>query len=138
MKIYQNAITNILPSLLCVSILAFSGTADAAGTRVNLGKSTFSPVPGVVCDNFVCADANGISSKMILKYLGKAKAKKWAKNVKEAGEYLSLVEFTFQDGVFCDAVERLCHIDRYYSDGHRSKIAPKHTQRLFGKATKTK
>jgi hypothetical protein len=63
-----------------------------------------SPVSGVLCDRYVCANDKGISRELTEKYLGK----KAAANEVFTSSDVDLTEFTFANGIFCDVKERLC------------------------------
>ncbi|NRE31733.1 hypothetical protein E5U26_13835 [Burkholderia pseudomallei] len=88
-----------------------------------------SPVPGVLCDRYVCANDKGISRELTEKYLGK----KAAANKMFTSSDLDLTEFTFANGIFCDVKERLCREDRYYgANGKRTgAVSEKYTKLLF-------
>ena len=106
-------------SLLALSAASFAKTAPALKT----------PVKGVVCDKYVCADKTGISKALTAKYLGKSKAQK----AFSQGSF-DTTQFTFANGVFCDTKTQLCHVDRYYDgNGKHSAVEPKTTQLLFPK-----
>jgi hypothetical protein len=89
-----------------------------------------SPVSGVLCDRYLCANKKGISRELTEKYLGK----KAAANKLFATSDVDLTEFTFANGTFCDTKERLCREDRYYgANGQRSgAVSKKFTKALFG------
>ncbi|KQW60508.1 MULTISPECIES: YcgJ family protein [unclassified Ensifer] len=89
-----------------------------------------SPASGVLCDRYVCANEKGISHELTKKYLGK----KAAANKLFTTSDVDLTEFTFANGIFCDAKERLCREDRYYgANGQRSgTVSKKYTKALFG------
>ncbi|TXE27111.1 hypothetical protein FOT62_22590 [Serratia marcescens] len=101
---------------------------------VVLSPSTFAkpapalknPTQGVLCDQYFCANRNGISDSLTLTYLGEKRAKALASQ----GAF-DKSAFTFSNGVFCDVKEKLCHVDRYFSDGKRSPVAEKETRLLF-------
>jgi len=88
-----------------------------------------SPEPGVLCDQYVCADDKGISRALTEKHLGK----KAAANEVFTTSDVDLTEFTFANGIFCDVKERLCREDRYYGEnGQRSGAVSKtYTKLLF-------
>lgn len=112
--------------ILAMSLFFVATYIDAASSP----KLLQSPASGVVCDNFVCADAKeGISLSLTEKYLGKNKSKRLAAQ----GEF-DHTQFTFANGIFCDVKERLCRKDRYYGvDGKRSGAVDKQaTTLLFG------
>lgn len=112
--------------LLCVSALALPALSAHAGTTPAL----HSPTQGVLCDRHMCADEKGISRELTTKYLGE----KTATKLFSQGDF-DLTAFTYSNGVFCDAKERLCRANRYFgADGKRSgKPSPKYTAILFGK-----
>lgn len=88
-----------------------------------------SPAPGVLCDQYVCADATGISQPLTEKYLGK----KAADEVFRQGPF-DVTEFTFANGIFCDVKEHLCRENRYYGANgkHDGAVSKKYTDLLFG------
>lgn len=88
------------------------------------------PVSGVLCDRYVCANDKGISRELTEKYLGKKAA---ATDVFTSSD-VDLTEFTFANGIFCDVKARLCREDRYYgANGERSgAVSEKYTRALFG------
>ncbi|MCY1181970.1 Fels-1 Prophage Protein-like protein [compost metagenome] len=88
------------------------------------------PVSGVLCDRYVCANDKGISRALTEKYLGKKAA---ATDVFTSSD-VDLSEFTFANGIFCDVKERLCREDRYYgANGQRTgAVSKKYTNALFG------
>ena len=108
---------------------------------VLLGLSTstfaaavFSPAKGVVCDkksNF-CVDNQGISMGLTTEYLGSKSQKKLQKSLGD-GAGVSLGEYTFSNGVYCDSHEKQCYTDRYYPRT-QDKQEPKLTAQIFGKA----
>lgn len=110
-----------LVSLLAVGVM--SAHADPAAT-VRLRA------PGVLCDQYLCANDKGISRQLTEKYVGKQAATK----LFSQGDF-SLTEFTFANGVFCDVKARLCRENRYYgTDGkHSGAVSKKYTALLFGK-----
>ncbi len=66
---------------------------------------------------------------MTEKHLGK----KAATRLFSQGAF-DVTEFTFSNGIFCDAKERLCRKNRYYdANGQRSAVSEKYTKLLFGK-----
>lgn len=106
---------------LCVLLTSLSVTAHA---KLN------SPKPGVLCDQYLCADKNGLSKSLTGNYLDQTRAKKIT------GNGTDLTQFTFSDGTFCDSTAKLCYTDRYFdSNGKRSPVAQDATQKLFGKNT---
>jgi len=108
-------------------LLALLGVAVSAGAASSK-QALKAPVPGVVCDKYVCADKNGLSAPLTEKYLGKNAGKK----LTSQGDF-DHTQFTFANGVFCDVKEKLCREDRYYGmDGKRSgAVDQKTTDLLF-------
>lgn len=87
------------------------------------------PEAKTLCDQYVCANSEGISKALTQKYLGQAQANQ----VFSQGEF-DHTQFTFANGVFCDTKMQSCYVDRYFdADGKRSAVAPKYTKALFGK-----
>jgi hypothetical protein len=84
-----------------------------------------SPKQGVLCDQYVCADKNGVSPSLTGNYLDQTRAIVNDNHTDES-------QFTFSDGTFCDTNEQICYQDRYFnSDGSRGAINQYATQRLF-------
>ncbi|MCX5493341.1 YcgJ family protein [Kaistia dalseonensis] len=105
--------------------LALMGTPAFAAS----GKILQSPQAGVLCDPYMCADANGVSKRLTETFLGKAVATK----LFSQGAF-DTSEFTFANGVFCDVKERACHKDRYFdANGKRSPVDAQATAQLFNK-----
>jgi hypothetical protein len=114
--------TQSLLLALLVSVTSFAARADER-------PAVFSPADGVLCDHFMCADAQGISRPLTVKYLGASVAEQ----LFSQGE-VDLTAFTYANGVFCDVKERRCHKDRFFTtDGQRSPVSDKYTHLLFGK-----
>ncbi|QLO43366.1 hypothetical protein HV198_14945 [Citrobacter freundii] len=113
-------------SLLAVGILSLPAYAATTGPH--------SPVAGVLCDKYICADEHGLSVALTTKYVGKKQGDKLA----AAGQF-DTTAFTFQGGLFCDTTECLCRDDRYFGpDGKRSgKVNTHYTALLFGKTDKS-
>ena len=112
-------------SLILASGLVVLSTTSFAKTTTALK----SPVAGVVCDKYICADQKGVSKTLTAKYLGKKQANK----AFSQGEF-DTSAFTFANGVFCDTNTRLCHVDRYFeAKDQRSAVEPKTTKLLFPK-----
>ncbi|ALR75862.1 YcgJ family protein [[Enterobacter] lignolyticus] len=106
-----------------LALLGVAACAGAAGSK----QALKTPVPGVVCDKYVCADSNGLSAPLTEKYLGKNAGKKLA----SLGDF-DHTQFTFANGIFCDVKEKLCRKDRYYGmDGKRSGAIDQHTTNLL-------
>lgn len=113
-KIIVNSVFILLGSV------AFTTAANA---KLN------SPKPGVLCDQYACANQNGLSVDLTANYLDQSKAKK------VAALGANVTEFTYADGTFCDAKAKLCYVDRYFeSNGKRSAVNKEATQKLFGHA----
>lgn len=109
-------------AFILLGSIAFTTAANA---KLN------SPKPGVLCDQNVCADANGLSKDLTSNYLDQSKAR----NISAGGDS----QFTFSDGTFCDTNERKCYVDRYFgSNGQRSAVNSYATQRLFGNSVNTR
>lgn len=110
-----------LSATLCLALFPPIASADPA---------LKSPEPGVLCDKYSCADSNGLSKPLTLKYVGKAAVKKV---FKYSDGFVDYSQFTFANGVFCDTKEKLCRNDRYFDDkGNRSPVNKKFTKLLFG------
>ena len=81
-----------------------------------------------LCDQYICANAQGISKDLTVKYLGQAQADK----VFSQGTF-DQAQFTFANGIFCDTKVRKCFVDRYFdANGQRSAEAKHYSQALFG------
>lgn len=113
-------------SLLAASILSLP--VNAAMTE------PCSPASGVLCDNAMCADEQGLTVALTTKYIGQTQGEKLA----AAGQF-DTMDFTFSGGLFCDTSERLCRDDRYFgADGKRGgKVNPHFTTLLFGETDKS-
>ena len=86
------------------------------------------PEAQVLCDQYVCANTEGVSKELTQKYLGQVQADK----VFSQGQF-DHTQFTFANGIFCDTQTQKCHVDRYFNgDGKRSDVAENYTQALFG------
>lgn len=113
---------------IVVTTLGFSLLA-ACATTDNRRDTLRQPEVGVLCDQFVCVDQNGVSQTLTAKYLGQSRAETLA----AYGEF-DITAMTFTNGIFCDTSTKLCHVDRYFeADGQRSAISQKYTEKLFGK-----
>jgi len=88
--------------------------------------SVFSPKKGVICDKYICADKKGVSKSLTAKYLGTKKASKAFSQ-----SNFDTSAFTLSNGVFCDTNTKRCHVDRYFENGHRSKVDKSMTDKLF-------
>ena len=104
-------ISKILLSIIGCSCFMLSSVAMAKNN-----SGVFSPQKGVICDKYICA----------AKYLGPYKANK----AFSQGDF-DTSAFTLSNGVFCDTKTKLCHVDRYFENGHRSKIDRNTTDKLF-------
>ena len=113
-------------SILACSVAALLAVSAQARTPARLK----SPVSGVLCDRYVCANDKGLSRALTETYLGK----KAAANEVFTSSNVDLTEFTFANGIFCDVKERLCREDRYYgANGQRfGAVSKKYTTLLFG------
>ncbi len=119
----------IAKTALFTAFILASAISMAAGS-----KTITSPKAGILCDQYACADKNGLSKTLTTQYLGKKQAQK----VFGQGEFDSKA-FTFANGIFCDATTQKCHVDRYFEgDGKRSAVSKEYTQKLFGKTATTK
>lgn len=117
----KTLLSGSVAALLAVSVMSAQAKPPA---------KVQSPVLGVLCDRYVCANDKGISRELTEKYLGK----KAAANEVFTSRDIDLTEFTFANGIFCDVKERLCREDRYYGEnGQRTgAISDKYTKLLFG------
>lgn len=85
--------------------------------------------PGVLCDRYVCANKKGLSRVLTEKHNGMRTAMNAF-----ADKDMDTSEFTFANGIFCDAKEKSCRRDRYYGpNGQRSAVSVEYTELLFGK-----
>jgi Fels-1 Prophage Protein-like len=112
------------------TLLALALSVASTMPAVAAHRKTFSPSAGVLCDEYMCADANGVSKDLTAKFLGMARATKlFSQGASDT------TEFTFANGVFCDTKERICHKDRYFDGvtGKRSATDVRATAILFGK-----
>jgi len=114
-------ISKTLLSLIGCTCLMLSPVAIA-----KTSSSVYSPKKGVICDKYICADRKGVSKKLTAKYLGNHKANR----AFSQGSF-DTSAFTLSNGVFCDTKTKLCHVDRYFENGHRSKIDRTMTDKLF-------
>lgn len=92
-------------------------------------KSLLFPATGVVCDAYVCADAQGLSTPLTARYLGKKQSRK----LEALGEF-DRTSFVLANGVYCDTREKVCRKDRYYgAEGRPSgSVDEVTTRQLFG------
>ncbi|VVP43724.1 YcgJ family protein [Pseudomonas fluorescens] len=111
-------------SFSLIVLAAVSALPAYAGKQAALR----SPEPGVLCDQYICANDKGLSRELMKKYLDYNTA---AKDLPM--DDLGLTSFTFANGIFCDVKERLCREDRYYgADGERSgAVNKKYSGLLF-------
>lgn len=88
-----------------------------------------SPVPGVLCDRYVCANAQGLSRELTATHVSKRAA-----DAAFAYRNTDISAFTFANGVFCDVKARQCRKNRYFGpDGQPSgAIQYRYTRLLFG------
>lgn len=115
--------TKIILTALGLSVLT------ACATTEKDPNALLNPETGVLCDQYVCVDAKGISPTLTQKYLGESAAE----TLGAFGDF-DITALTFANGVFCDVKTRLCHIDRFFeADGKRSAVSTEYTQKLFGK-----
>nr|WP_197747763.1 MULTISPECIES: YcgJ family protein [Acinetobacter] len=85
------------------------------------------PERNVLCDQYICANSQGVSKELTAKYLGDTQANK----IFSQGKF-DTTQFTFSNGIFCDTKEQRCHTDRYFNqDGSRSVNAAEYTKALF-------
>ncbi len=111
-----------------VIVAVVLGLASLGG-HASSSKKLQTPVQGVVCDVYFCADASGVSTTLTEKYLGKKQGDK----LMAQGEFDRTV-FTFANGVNCDTHARVCRKDRYRGgDGQPTgAVDPLTTLQLFG------
>ncbi|WP_320734212.1 YcgJ family protein [Enterobacter kobei] len=108
--------------IACVSLFIIN-------TNASLAKNITFNHEGVLCDSNFCADKNGISMSLTKKYLGYSIAKKL-----EAGlTQRTPSEFTFSNGVFCNASLKTCFETRYFNPDGKYGGAVNHvyTEWLF-------
>jgi Fels-1 Prophage Protein-like. len=87
----------------------------SAVANAEMTKALRFPAKGVVCDAYVCADAQGLSTPLTAHYLGK----KQSRQLDALGEF-DRSSFTFANGVYCDTKEKVCRKDRYYGANGRA------------------
>lgn len=115
---------------IVLTTLGFSVLA-ACATTDNHREALLNPETGVLCDQYVCVDQNGVSQALTEKYLDKSRAE----TLSSFGEF-DVTAMTFANGIFCDTSTKLCHIDRFFeADGQRSAISKEYTEKLFGSAS---
>lgn len=92
-------------------------------------KPLRSPAKGVVCDAYFCANAEGVSTTLTARYLGKRKGAQ-----QDAQGAFDRTAFTFANGVYCDTKEKVCRKDRYFgADGKPSgAVDITTTEQVFG------
>lgn len=113
--------------LWCVAVACGLSACQLQPTRSNLLLELEHPERNVLCDQYFCANAQGVSQALTEKYLGEGQANR----VFSQGAF-NLTQFTFANGVFCDTQEQMCYSDRYFdSDGKRSQKALNYSQALF-------
>lgn len=113
---------------LCLVLYAALTAPIALASTAN---TLITPTKGVLCDQYLCADENGVSVKLTKKYLGDIVAKA----LTSQGDF-DVTEFTFANKISCDTKVKKCYVDRYYNadgDGTRSAVDPKYTAELFGR-----
>lgn len=110
---------------MLVMTIALALSTQAVGKR----KKIFSPAPGVLCDQYICADAQqGVSDKLTERYLGHAQVK----NLRKMGKF-NRQAFTLANGIHCDINDKKCYVDRYFdAQGQHSAVSQHYTQLLFG------
>ncbi|MDN5478948.1 MAG: YcgJ family protein [Staphylococcus equorum] len=109
-----------------LNIISYACLIISFPTIVKTSTSLVSPQKGVICDQYICVNKKGVSKSLTAQYLGTQKANK----VFSQGDF-DRSAFTFSNGVFCDTNIKRCHIDRYFDNGHRSKVDQKITDQLF-------
>lgn len=116
-----------MKKIITMLLFIFAGGAPALAGAAER-PVLISPVKGVVCDVYFCADAMGISEALTTKYLGVKKGKQLT-----AQDKFDRTAFTFANGIYCDTKEKVCRKDRYFgADGKPSgKIDRTTTQWLF-------
>lgn len=114
---------------LSVGLLVLLSTAAVTATAA--GEKLRSPKQGVLCDQYVCADKNGVSKSLTGNYLDQSKAKNIV-----IGTPDDKTKFIFSDGTYCDVNEQLCYVDKYFENGKRSPVNKYATKRLFGRNIK--
>ncbi len=115
-----------MKKIITMLLFIFAGSAPIlAGAAEHHSLST--PASGVVCDNYFCADAAGISDVLTTQYLGAKKGKQLAVQ----GEF-DRTAFTFANGIYCDTKEKVCRKDCYFgADGKPSGAIDKTTTQLL-------
>ncbi|TCM70753.1 Fels-1 prophage protein [Acinetobacter calcoaceticus] len=115
--------TTVLFTVLALLLSACQLRSTDLSSRLSLDH----PERNVLCDQYICADSQGISKVLTEKYLGEGQADQ----VFSKGSF-DTTQFTFDNGVFCDSKAQMCYVDRYFdSDGKRSQKAMDYTKALF-------
>ena len=109
-----------------LKLIAYTCLIISSSAIAKTSTSLISPKKGVICDQYICVDKKGVSKSLTAQYLGTKKANK----VFSQGNF-DRSAFTFSNGVFCDTNTKRCHVDRYFDNGHRSKVDKKITDQLF-------
>ncbi|MDA3309526.1 YcgJ family protein [Pseudomonas aeruginosa] len=109
-----------------LSLISYSCLIISFPVIAKTNTSLVSPKKGVICDQYICVNNKGVSKSLTAQYLGTQKANK----VFSQGDF-DHSAFTFSNGVFFDTNTKRCHIDRYFDNGHRSKVNQKITDQLF-------
>lgn len=109
-----------------LNIISYACLIISFPTIAKTSTSLVSPQKGVICDQYICVNKKGVSKSLTAQYLGTQKANK----VFSQGDF-DRSAFTFSNGVFCDTNTKRCHVDRYFDNGHRSKVDQKITDQLF-------
>ncbi|MEL4073332.1 YcgJ family protein [Ochrobactrum sp. GPK 3] len=106
-----------------------AGFATVTSPTLSAQKErVFSPVQGVLCDQYFCANKHGISNGLTARYLGQKAADKLI-----AMGNFDRASFTFSNGVFCETKDRRCYQDRYFRSAERRGLASnRYTRLLFG------
>ena len=111
----------ILSTIALLLLTACSATQKEPVNALN------NPEKGVLCDQYICVDQQGISMGLTEHYLGAERVEALLK----AGKF-DTSAMTFSNGVFCDTKVKRCYVDRYFNaEGERSAISPKYTAELF-------
>ncbi|MFY0033370.1 YcgJ family protein, partial [Acinetobacter baumannii] len=77
---------------------------------------------GALCISNLCATKPSLTNQ----YLGAKKAKQ----AFSQGDF-DTSAFTFSNGVFCDTTTKLCHVNKFFENGHRSRVDKKMTDKIF-------
>lgn len=121
----------LLVKIFPLSLLLFTTVSLLSASVVAASHSPLvSPAPGVLCDTWFCADADGVSDVLTEEYRGKTKAR----HLEAQGEF-DRTAFTFANGVHCDVKEKMCRKNRYYGADGKPSGAPDATttRQLFGR-----